>query len=144
MIFKALKYCWQKTALKYISSQSVPKPCLKSYLDSLKWPTCFLPIKIRKILSTLHLLYYISSIFIFCSVSRYRRKRKTGSKREITTKQEAILKGLEPGTSYVINVRAVNGKTRGDWSKPVNVKTRSRKKHSGSLTAVLPKNKNVK
>ena len=69
---------------------------------------------------------------------RYRPKGHPGSSRETSNKQELILKSLEPATDYVINVRAVNGKSRGDWSASVNVKTMSRKKPDGIYTCYKP------
>ena len=68
---------------------------------------------------------------------RYRPKGHPGSSRETSNKQELILKSLEPATDYVINVRAVNGKSRGDWSASVNVKTMSRKKPDGIYIYML-------
>ncbi|XP_045183741.2 phosphatidylinositol phosphatase PTPRQ-like [Mercenaria mercenaria] len=56
-----------------------------------------------------------------------RYKAKGGNYlRAFSKKTEITLKGLLPDTTYVAAVRAVNSKSRGEWSDTVEIKTKSR------------------
>ncbi|XP_060587904.1 uncharacterized protein LOC132743401 [Ruditapes philippinarum] len=62
-------------------------------------------------------------------VIRYKVKGGTYM-RAYSKKTEVIIKDLLPDTTYVMAVRMVNSKTRGDWSDTVEIKTKSRSTHS--------------
>ena len=61
----------------------------------------------------------------------FRYKMKGGTyQRAYAKKTEVTLKDLLPDTPYVMAVRAVNSKSRGEWSDTVEIKTKSKSSNS--------------